>query len=344
VPPLYRHRFPHPDTGEFFYDTTNSKGWKDVEHSIKKPPGAFRILFVGDSFTWGYVPLDALYTRQVEKLLMARGRTETEVISMGVGGWGTDQSLEVLSNEGVGYSPDLVIYQFCSNDVLDNLGHKVKPFRYELDGAGHLKRTEQDSRPEPSALSRRVKDVLLESALLYNLNRARLTLSGLSCQAAEESKVARLAHVATRHPNPLDPYFLYYQSPKEETRELREGWRLLEALVARMRDVAEAHGARFLVFSVSCCDAETDWHLYWKHFQRDGSRELVLWEGATYPADFKRPLRDLQDLCKRQHVPLIKPVRRYKRYLYDSHTDESGNRSMAEDIVDFLEGCQLCLR
>lgn len=55
--------FVNPDTGVRTFFTTNSQGWKDVEHALAKPPGAFRILVLGDSYTYGMVPKEELYTR-----------------------------------------------------------------------------------------------------------------------------------------------------------------------------------------------------------------------------------------------------------------------------------------
>jgi len=111
----------NPDTGKKSYFVTNSQGWRDVEHNFKKPHGILRILFLGDSNTWRYVPLDDLYTRKTETLLKDKGFNNIEVISIGACGWGTDQLLEALMAEGLKYEPDLVIYQFCDNDIFDNL-------------------------------------------------------------------------------------------------------------------------------------------------------------------------------------------------------------------------------
>ena len=89
--------FINPDTGEKHTVHINSKGWKDVEHAYKKLKGTVRILFLGDSYTYGIVPLKALYTRRVRQKLLARGVTNIEIISIGVGSWGTDQELEALA-------------------------------------------------------------------------------------------------------------------------------------------------------------------------------------------------------------------------------------------------------
>jgi hypothetical protein len=42
------------------------------------------------------------------------------VINAGTRGWGTDQSLLFLQDEGVRYQPDLVVYLWCVNDLYDN--------------------------------------------------------------------------------------------------------------------------------------------------------------------------------------------------------------------------------
>ena len=69
----------------------------------------------------GEVPLNLLYTRVLEKKFIDSGIKNIEIISIGVGAWGTDQSLEVLKREGIKYKPDFVIYQFCENDLDNNL-------------------------------------------------------------------------------------------------------------------------------------------------------------------------------------------------------------------------------
>ena len=107
---------------------------------------------------------------------------------MGVGSWGTDQELEALIREGVRYSPDIVIYQFCGNDLGNNLqprqGLKMndrnkllfqKPFRYELVD-GKLDLRSRDGEVEVSAASR-VREAVFNSALAYSYNRAAETLA-----------------------------------------------------------------------------------------------------------------------------------------------------------------------
>lgn len=109
-----------PDTGEKYFSYANSKGWRDIDHQYDNRDGAYRILFLGDSITFGAcVPAEKIYTRILEKRLMREGYN-SEVITMAYGGFSTDQELEVLKNEGLKYKPNLIIVQFCTNDIKEN--------------------------------------------------------------------------------------------------------------------------------------------------------------------------------------------------------------------------------
>ena len=93
-----------------------------MEHAITKPDDVNRIVVIGDSHTYGVVPLEDVYTRRLEAIFHQHGYRNIEVITLGVGAWGADQKLWVLEREGIHYKPDIVLYQFAANDIGDNLG------------------------------------------------------------------------------------------------------------------------------------------------------------------------------------------------------------------------------
>lgn len=136
---------PDPDTWAVYVDHTNAAGWRDRDHARAKTPGVFRVLVLGDSITYGaIVGLEDLFTRALERVLRERGYA-VEVISIGLGGWGTDQELEALRLEGLSYAPDVVVLEYTSNDPGDNLVSLetgLKPFRYELGPGRSLVRRE----------------------------------------------------------------------------------------------------------------------------------------------------------------------------------------------------------
>ena len=102
----------------------NSKGLRDVEHDHKKPDGTFRIIGLGDSFTFGNgVEFNETYLSVLEKRLNAENKSRNyEIIKAGVPGYGTDNELAYLKNEGIKYDPDLVIVLYCLNDIYNNVG------------------------------------------------------------------------------------------------------------------------------------------------------------------------------------------------------------------------------
>ncbi|MDG1893746.1 MAG: GDSL-type esterase/lipase family protein [Fuerstiella sp.] len=99
--------------------TINSKGLRDREYEYDKPDGVRRILVLGDSYVWGYGVADhEVFTEVLETRLAG---DQWQVINSGVSGWGTDQELLFLTDEGFKYSPDVVILAFFFfNDLQNN--------------------------------------------------------------------------------------------------------------------------------------------------------------------------------------------------------------------------------
>jgi lysophospholipase L1-like esterase len=100
----------------------NSKGLRDSEHSYEKEKGTYRILSVGDSFTFGFgVKQPLVFSNLLENHLNEtkplKRISRYEVINGGVGNYTTNQELAFLENEGYKYNPDHIILNFYINDA-----------------------------------------------------------------------------------------------------------------------------------------------------------------------------------------------------------------------------------
>ncbi len=194
--------FPHeslkifnPDTGETYVSPTNNHGWRDKDRQYDNKNNAYRILVLGDSVTYGaIVPAHKVYTRILENKLQESGYN-VEVINIAYGGWSTDQQLEALVNEGVKYNPNLIIVQFCTNDITGNAyfdytvnkkenGWKDRvgnrPFYYELNQNNLLQRRENPyfrklCKSEHKTLKERIiKTIIPYSEILKRLHAVYL--------------------------------------------------------------------------------------------------------------------------------------------------------------------------
>lgn len=96
----------------------NSKGLRDQEIDYAKPAGKKRILFIGDSFTYGTgVTPEESFVKRMETL----NRGNIEAINGGAPSTATMRQVLFLREEGLRYHPDLVVLCFFQNDVQDNL-------------------------------------------------------------------------------------------------------------------------------------------------------------------------------------------------------------------------------
>jgi lysophospholipase L1-like esterase len=111
--------------------TTNSRGLRERELPLAKPAGTRRILFLGDSVTFGPgVRDDEPYARLLEADLKADGAGQVETINAGVVGYNTIQELGRLDEAGLAYQPDTVVLTFLVNDLLETFSifdHQYEP-------------------------------------------------------------------------------------------------------------------------------------------------------------------------------------------------------------------------
>jgi hypothetical protein len=97
---------------------SNARGLRGrQEFGYEKPPGVTRIVVLGDSFTFGEeVGDDETYAHALQTLI-----PNSEVLNLGVHGYGHDQMLVYLQEEGVKYHPDIVLLGFMPDDMPRNI-------------------------------------------------------------------------------------------------------------------------------------------------------------------------------------------------------------------------------
>ena len=121
------------EPGEVRY-RINAAGFRDRIHPLRKPDAVFRIVALGDSVTFGYgVEADETYPKRLEALLAGRPpQRRVEVLNFGVGGYNAYNEAMLFADLGPGYGPDLVLVQFCINDLNDPTLHFDRQTRLEL--------------------------------------------------------------------------------------------------------------------------------------------------------------------------------------------------------------------
>ena len=107
------------DAWPFFGLVSNGQSLReDHEIPLPKPAGQVRILFLGDSCTFGYgVAHDKTFVEVAESLLREQAATgSVECINAGVPGYTLFQGYRRLATEGLRLQPDLVVLNFGWTD------------------------------------------------------------------------------------------------------------------------------------------------------------------------------------------------------------------------------------
>lgn len=96
----------------------NSRGFKDKEF-IEKKGKVYRIIGIGDSFTFGVVPYKYNYLTILESKLQ-KDNYNIEVLNMGIPSIGPKEYLSLFVREGLELKPDMLLLTFyVGNDFTD---------------------------------------------------------------------------------------------------------------------------------------------------------------------------------------------------------------------------------
>jgi lysophospholipase L1-like esterase len=214
-------------TGDVLY-RINPDGFRGPRHERPKPVDHRRIVVLGDSVAFGYAVDEAqAFPRVLEARLAARvPRAGFEVVNLGVGGYNAWNELELLRDVGVGYQPDLVLAQFCINDLNDPTLHFDAQTRLALDAIPDA------AFPDPSR--RRGSQHAPSAARVW-------------CARSKLCGFVRERWLASRPQDFDEAARLAAGSPVE--RADAPEWRWLEARYREMAAVAETAGAGFAVLA-----------------------------------------------------------------------------------------------
>lgn len=98
---------------------------RDYYYTPEKAPGVFRIIVVGDSFTFGgKMHFDDNFCKRLERMLNLNDhQRKVEVLNWGVSGYSSLQEVELVREAVSRFQPDLVVVQITLNDA------ELQPFR-----------------------------------------------------------------------------------------------------------------------------------------------------------------------------------------------------------------------
>jgi lysophospholipase L1-like esterase len=99
----------------------NTAGFRDREVGTERARGTSRIVALGDSVTFGRgVPLAQTWVKVLEHALNETSpeAVRYEVLNFGVGGYNTDQEVELYRSKARRYHPDLILVGYVLNDPL----------------------------------------------------------------------------------------------------------------------------------------------------------------------------------------------------------------------------------
>lgn len=103
----------------------NSRRLRDGEHAVSKPSGVYRVLALGDSFTfgWGVEATETWWAALGTLIGRDLAPTPVEVINLGVYMYTFDQQVQRLEDFGLAYEPDLIVADFYYPHVVTISNH-----------------------------------------------------------------------------------------------------------------------------------------------------------------------------------------------------------------------------
>ncbi len=279
----------------------NDKGLRDKSYSYQRQKGVFRILVLGDSFTWGFgVEKEQIFTERIEK-----SQDNLEVINMGVSGYSTDQEYLLLKEEGLKYQPQLILLMFFDNDIYENslaINYFIYPKPKFSIVNGKLILT---SRPLSTKVSplRKVHYFLRTHLITYNILVRVLLYNQIKPIKFSRQLVSgiKLWLIGKKKENPFE---------------------LTCAILSELKALSEAHGAQLVIIQIATQDQALD-------FDKTKPNKLTKYcRAQNIPfLDLAEPFQDYLRSNKKQSL----------QFANDRHWNANAHKLAAEIISSYLK-------
>ena len=315
-----------------FHRTHNSHGLRSLrEISYEKAKGVKRILLLGDSFFWGFGVDDEDIVSEALQRKLGAG---TEVVNGSVTGYGTDQELLWLTEEGLKYKPDVVVLGFFPTNDIDEISRSImysypKPY-FELAGKRLIihnvpvpdtRETRRKAFEAPDTVFGRVKQYLRYHTHTYPFLAGRLNAVPVFRRLFLDAGLAE--EFTNRMPGIVE-----HQLQPERAQDLAD------ALIMEMRRVANENKAQFLLVHIPRREkgsSEKEELVY--GMQPRAWNEQV----STYLSSFTKSqgitYLDLLPIVRRHE---IEGETLYNRSRFDHHWTRQGHAVAADALAEKL--------
>ncbi len=246
----------------------NSIGVRNKELSIPKPVSIFRIVVIGDSYTYGWgVEEEQTWVRLIEEKIRVAGK-KVEVVNLGKPGANLEDYLEIAKVGIPLLEPDLVVLALLQGDDLHNLGSGMGLRRSRIYKMVNFLFPNITRRMTQYFLMRKlVSDTRTTSPLRNSAEKNKISaqnsareilkefteeekkrfdyLDGEIKQAFMEGLLNPfLIYVAVRYPGTL-------MSPLSEQKFSEQpNFNYALRIIIRIKEISESAGARLVIFSV----------------------------------------------------------------------------------------------
>lgn len=211
---------------------TNSDGLRDYEHPFKKEEGSYRILVIGDSFTFGEgVEMEESYPKVMEKLLNERGLGKRmEVLNASAFSWGPSEEYLYLKHYGSRYKPDMVILGY-------NVNSDIWQSRYGLFDADNDRLISTGTENANKRLNRFLKEIPG-----YLFVRERSELLAMLRRTASDFLDREINRAYS------DIQLSFYKGKPND--DAIKGLRITEVLLKGFKELSERDGYRFVLLLI----------------------------------------------------------------------------------------------
>jgi hypothetical protein len=247
----------------------NSRGFRDVEHNIENYRGRFRMVVLGDSFMEAYsVQLNDAFHRRLDKLIRDKG-IDSEVINLGVGGYGTLQEYLLFHQIGKRYRPEIILLGFYLGNDIRNNSFALESISNKNPKKPANRLLKVSSRPflDPSDATgwtiirsdyEEARRRYLETKQSEDSFFARWTEKSALVQSsvAAAGRIADMLHSNKHDTEEINgdlknKYLAMYGANYcKEPPEYSEAWAITERILARLRNDASDIGSKLVVFTV----------------------------------------------------------------------------------------------